>query len=93
VTIPRNPYGNLPEGLQDLFWQVPGADHIPDNEVSYAETLWAIGFGYHAEDYDAMGIDPDAVTAARWDYFDYMGLPWDRFDWAAWREEMGYQEA
>ena len=93
MTIPNDPFEHIPGGLQDFFWNVPGADHIPSDQVGFAETMFAVGFGFHSEDYDNMGIDPDAVTEARREYFDFMGLLWEDFDWAGWREEMGYDEA
>jgi hypothetical protein len=54
--------------------------------------MFAVGFGYTEEEYERMGIDPDAVHAARQEWFDFMGLEEDDFDWDAWKEAMGYDE-
>jgi hypothetical protein len=92
--VPDEPYGSLPEERQDVFWEIPGADpRFFDNETELrtAETLYAIGFGYTAVEYDAMGLDRDAVHNAREQFFDFMGLEWDDFPWDEWREAMGYE--
>lgn len=92
MSFPRDPFGSLSDDSRELFWQVPGADYIENTDLDYAETLYAVGFGYTAAEYDAMGIDPDAVHAAREDFFDFMGLEWEDFPWDEWREAMGYDE-
>lgn len=92
MSFPRDPFGSLPENLEDLFWQVPGADYIENTDLDYAQAIYAAGFGYHAEDYDGMGFDRDAVHAAREDFFNFMGLEWEDFPWDEWREAMGYDE-
>lgn len=81
------------EGLQELWDNATGTEHVPEGwETDYAQNLFDVGFAHHAEDYDRLGIDPDQVTAAREEFFDYMGMEWDQFDWDAWRDEMGYNE-
>jgi hypothetical protein len=79
--------------MRDFFGQVPGTDFLdtPADE-RMAESLFAVGFGYTAAEYDDMGIDPETVSQAREDFFDFMGLEYDDFDWAGWREAMGYEE-
>lgn len=92
MSFPRDPYGDIPDNLQDLFWDISGTDYIENADLDYAQTLYAVGFGFHADDYDRMGFDMDAVHAARENFFDFMGLEWEDFPWAEWREEMGYDE-
>jgi len=92
VSFPDSPFANLPEESQEHFWEVRGTEYLEEDPELMAEAEWyyAIGFGYTADEYDAMGIDPDIVMAAREDFFDLMGLDEDDFDWAGWREAMGY---
>ena len=79
--------------MRDNFWEIPGTEYLDEAGLTEeAEWYYAIGFGFHADEYDAMGLDPDIVTAAREDFFDLMGLEWDDFDWDAWRDEMGYND-
>jgi hypothetical protein len=93
VGIPTNPYDNLDPDRRAVFDEIPGRDYFDtDFDERYAETLFAIGFGYTAEEYDGMGLDADAVHAAREDFFDFMGLEWEDFPWDEWREAMGYDE-
>jgi hypothetical protein len=91
--FPLDPWDSLSPERQAPFWEAPGADYLePGYETNYAETLYATGFGFTADEYDRMGLDPDAVHNAREQYFDFMGMEWDDFDWDAWREAMGYDE-
>lgn len=91
--FPLDPWDNLTPEHQDLFWNVSGSEHIEAGyETDYAQAIFAVGFGYTAEEYDRMGISEDAVTAARDEYFGYMGLLEKDFDWEGWREAMGYTE-
>lgn len=87
-------FGDLPEGLQEVFWHAEGADYFEDREdQSIAEAYYAMGFGFRGEEYDQMGLDPDAVKAARDAYFDHMQMNEDQFPWDEWREAMGYEDA
>lgn len=93
MSFPDHPFPSLPEGLQDNFWEISGTEHLAEAGLTEdAQWYYAIGFGYHAEDYESMGIDKELVTAAREDFFNLMGLEWENFDWDAWRDEMGYNE-
>jgi hypothetical protein len=90
--IPEQPWSELPEDRRSTFFEVPGVDFFETaSEEQEAQELFAVGFGYTAEEYDAMGIDPDAVHDAREQFFDFMGLEWDDFPWDEWREAMGYE--
>lgn len=90
--VPDNPFAGLPREMQEFFGQIRGTDYIPNSDLAEVRTEWALAFGYHATDYDAMGIDKETVSALRDKFFDYMGLEWDDFPWADWRELMGYDE-
>lgn len=81
------------EGLQDLWTETSGTENIPGGwETDYAQNLFDLGFGHTADEYESLGIDPETVSAAREEFFDYMGMDEDQFDWDAWRDEMGYNE-
>lgn len=91
--FPEDAYGDLPDERQNAFWEVPGTDNFDNrSEEREAQELYAAGFGYKAEEYDSMGMDPDQVHEAREAFFDFMGLEWDDFPWDEWREAMGYDE-
>jgi hypothetical protein len=86
-------YNDWPRELQDIWDNTPGTDSIPsDWEEDYFQELFETGFRWHAEEYDALGIDIDEVYAARQRFFDDIGLNEDRFDWDEWRDYMGYNE-
>lgn len=77
------------EGLQDLWDNTRGIEHVPEGwETDYAQNLFDVGFGHTAIEYDQLGIDPEQVSAAREEFFDYMGMEIDQFDWDAWAEEL-----
>lgn len=88
-------YGDWSEGLQDLWDNTPGTapGEMDAYERAIAEFEFERGFGYTGEEYETMGLAPDQVYAARKNFFDFMGILEKNFDWAAWRDEMGYQEA
>jgi hypothetical protein len=91
--VPDDPFGSLPEERREFFWELPGTDFFQSAEESRnAEYLYAVGFGYTADEYDAMGLDPDTVHEMREQFFDFMGMEWDDFDWDGWREAMGYND-
>ena len=85
-------YNFWSEGLQELWDNTTGTEFIPDGwETDYYQNLFEIAFGHTGAEYDALGIDPETVSAAREEFFDYMGMNDDQFDWSAWRDEMGYE--
>lgn len=84
---------------KDALWDaVPGSDYIDnpdlfeDWERDYAHQLYELGFTHSSEEYDALGLDPDQVHAAREEFFDFMEMEWDEFPWDEWREMMGYED-
>lgn len=87
-------YDDWAEGMRDLWDSLDGTapGYMEDWERAYAETEFERGFTHTGEEYDAMGLDPDQVYAARMNFFDFMGLEEEDFDWDAWREEMGYND-
>jgi hypothetical protein len=90
--FPEDSFGNLSDEQQGTFWEIPGTAHFDNiGEEREAQELYAAGFGYKAEEYDQMGLDPDQVHEAREEFFDFMGLEWDDFPWDEWREAMGYE--
>jgi len=90
--IPDDPFGSLSAEQQAHFWEATGAEYIPAEDLRQTQYDYAVGFGFTAEEYDAMGIDPELVHEMRERYFDYMGMEWDQFDWDGWREAMGYND-
>lgn len=91
--FPQDSYGDLPRERQDAFWEVPGTDYFDNrSEEREAQELYAVAFGYKAEEYDQMGIDEHTVHDAREKFFDFMRLEWDDFPWDEWREAMGYND-
>lgn len=89
---PEDSFGDLPQERQDAFWEILGTDQFENRtEEREAQELYAAGFGYKAEEYDQMGIDPDVVHQTREEFFDFMHLEWDDFPWDEWREAMGYE--
>jgi hypothetical protein len=89
--FPEGAYGDLPERQQNVFWEVSGTEHIPAGDMSEVQERWAMGFGFHAAEYDQMGITADTVHEQREWFLNYMGLEWDSFPWDDWREAMGYE--
>jgi len=77
--------------FQELWNNTSGTEYIDSFEESYAQQLFDLGFGHTASEYDALGITPDDVWAAREEFFDYMGMADDQFAWDEWREMMGYE--
>lgn len=77
---------------RDIFDQLPASDYF-DSEFDrdYAQQLYEIGFTHSADDYDAAGIDMDAVYAAREEFFEFMQMEDADFPWDEWREAMGYE--
>jgi hypothetical protein len=90
--VPQDAFGSLPEDRQNVFWETLGVDYIPAGELAEVQQRYAIGFGFNAPDYDQMGINEDTVHEQREWFFRYMHLDWDSFEWADWRESMGYGE-
>lgn len=71
--------------MQELFGEIPGTDYFDnDAEEREARALYAVGFGFTGDEYEAMGLDPDVVHQAREDFFDYMRLEYDDFPWDEW---------
>jgi len=77
--------------MRDLWDNNPGTEYIDGWEEAWAQDVFDRAFGHTAEEYDALGLTPDDVWAAREEFFDYMGMADDQFDWEAWRIEMGYE--
>lgn len=84
-------YEDWSEDMQNLWDNTSGTEYIDGWEQSYAQELFDLGFGHSASEYDALSISPEDVWAAREEFFDYMGMADDQFDWAEWREMMGYE--
>lgn len=84
-------YDDWDSSFQDFFDEIPGTDFLEDYEVGHVEALYEAGFTHTSEEYDAMGLDPDAVQAIREEFFEYMGIDEYQFDWEGWREAMGYE--
>lgn len=90
--LPNDPYASLPRERQEIFGEIRGTAYIPADELPQVKAEWALGFGFKAAEYDRMGINPETVSSLRDKFFNYMGLEWEDFPWADWREAMGYNE-
>ena len=91
-------YDDWDESFRDVYDDVPGMaeayseDYAAGNfDPGYAEALFEAGFTMHASELEAAGYSPDDVLAIREEFFDYMGISEDQFDWQEWREAMGYE--
>jgi hypothetical protein len=85
-------YDEWNRDFQDLWDEIPGTGYFEnDFETSYAMELFDRGFGHSADEYDALGITPDDVHAAREEFFTFMDMDEDQFDWQEWKEIMGYE--
>lgn len=85
------PYQDWDSGFQDAFENTPGTSDLEDWEVSHVEALYEAGFTHDAFEYEAMGLSEDDVEAIRQEFFDYLGIDAEDFDWDGWREAMGYE--
>ena len=79
-------YRDWDSDFKDIFDQIPGVDYLSSQERAYAEALFEEGFMYSAEQYEEKGLSPEAVEFLREEFWDYMYLPPEEFDWEAWRE-------
>jgi hypothetical protein len=79
--------------LESLWDEVTGTEYLEPGTFEYdtAYEQFQIGFGFSADDYEELGIDPETVSAAREDFFDLMGMEYEDFPWDEWREAMGYE--
>lgn len=88
-------YDDWGSSFQELYDDVPGmatAYEYDDNfDSSYAEALFEAGFTMTSAELEAAGYSPDDIAAIREEFFDYMGIDEADFDWADWREAMGYE--
>lgn len=84
-------FSDWDEPFQELFEATPGTDALEDYERGHVEDLFEAAFTISAEDYDAMGLDPEQVHMYREEFFEYMGMDEADFDWDEWREAMGYE--
>jgi hypothetical protein len=88
-------YDDWDEPFRELYDDVPGMavayDHDTQFDSGYAEALFEVGFTMHANELEAAGYSEDDVRAIREEFFDYMGIDEGQFDWADWREAMGYE--
>lgn len=66
-------------------------EHDTDFNAGYAEALFEVGFTMHSTELEAAGYSEDEVQAIREAFFDYIGIDESDFDWADWREAMGYE--
>jgi len=84
-------YEDWDSQFQEVFDNTPGADYLSSEESSYAEALFDAGFTHTSAEYDEMGMSEDEVQAIRDEFFDFMGIDAESFDWEGWREAMGYE--
>ena len=87
-------YDDWSEDMQNLWDSLDGTDprYLNGWERDYAEQEFERGFTFHESEYAQNQLNREIVGAARDNFFGFMGLNEDQFDWAAWRDEMGYIE-
>ena len=87
-------YDDWDSSFRDVYDNTPGMGEAYDEDntfdTSYAESLFEVGFTMHSDELEANGYTMDDVQAIRDEFFDYMGIDVDDFDWQGWREAMGY---
>ena len=87
-------YDDWESPFQDVYDNVPGMatayEYDENFDSSYAEALFEAGFTHTSAELEAMGYSPDDIAAIREEFFDYIGIDEADFDWADWREAMGY---
>lgn len=89
----HDPWEHVSDETHSLFGEVPGTEYFESAyEQETAQELFAFGFGFTAEQYEAAGISEDDVHAAREAFFDFMQLNEENFPWDEWREAMGYND-
>jgi hypothetical protein len=84
------PYEDWSPQFQELYNETPGIADVEPWEESHVEALFDAGFTHHGDEYEASGLTEDDVHAIREEFFEYMGLAEENFDWEDWREAMGY---
>jgi hypothetical protein len=81
--------------FQEVYDDIPGMATAYNNDSTfdpgYAEALFEAGFTMHSDELEAAGYSQDDVRAIREEFFDYIGIDEHDFDWADWREAMGYE--
>jgi hypothetical protein len=81
--------------FREVYDDIPGMATAYENDSNfdsgYAEALFEVGFMMHAAELEAAGYSEDDVNAIREEFFDYVGIDQADFDWADWREAMGYE--
>lgn len=89
----HDPWDSISDEHRSLFDGLDGTDpqYLDDFERDTAQELFAAGFGFTADQYEAAGISEDDVHAAREAFFDFMQMDEDSFPWDEWREVMGYE--
>lgn len=85
------PYEDWDTGFQDVYESTPGTQYLEDWETGHVETLFETGFTMDAIELESLGYTEDDVQAIRDEFFDYLGIDRDDFDWEGWREAMGYE--
>jgi hypothetical protein len=86
------PYDDWSPQFQELFNETPGIGDVESWEESHVEALFEAGFTFHGDEYEQQGLTVDDVKAIREEFFTYMGLSDDNFDWHDWKEAMGYDD-
>ena len=76
--------GGAPDGVWEVFFNTPGVSELTGDQERIAREYYERGFVDR-------GVDPDSRKEAREDYLNFMGIDEGEFDWAGWREEMGYE--
>lgn len=85
-------YEDWSNSFRELYEETPGTSYLePGDEQLYVEALFEAGFTHHGDEYEGLGLSEDQVHAIREEFFEYLGLAEEDFDWADWREAMGYE--
>ena len=80
-------YDDWTPEFQDLWDSLPvDMGELNQEQFDWAELLFEEGFQRYADE-----VGPGEIGWARDEFWDYLGLEYDYFDWDGWREAMGYE--
>lgn len=81
------PYEDWTPEFQDMWHELPvDMSELEPGQQQYAEYMFEEGFMRYAGEQD-----PADTQFAREEFFYELGIDSEEYDWAGWREAMGYE--
>jgi hypothetical protein len=81
------PYEDWTPEFQDMWHELPvDMSELEPGQQQYAEYMFEEGFMHYAGEQD-----PADTQFAREEFFYELGIDEEEYDWAGWREAMGYE--